>query len=146
MVTIQNGAGDCSSLSQHVTDTHSWQTPEYLPDTCSTNNSYIAAWSTKEACHFVLLSTGQIMQAGVSCCFFWSVGLCGHIFQICLYGQISTVLEICHVVLPVSTTNQLYWTDSTLSSTSTRLEDHTSSVGPWPSEWAHLNLVPQLGP
>ena len=31
-----------------------------------------------------------------------------------------------------------------LSSTSTRLEVHTSSVGPWPSEWAHLNLVPQL--
>jgi len=30
--------------------------------------------------------------------------------------------------------------------TSTRLDDHSSSVEPWPSEWAHLNLVPQLGP
>ena len=35
-----------------------------------------------------------------------------------------------------------------LSSTSTRLEVHTSSVGPWPSEWAHLNstCTSQLGP
>ena len=24
-------------------------------------------------------------------------------------------------------------------STSTRLKDHTNSVGPWPSEWAHLD-------
>ena len=38
------------------------------------------------------------------------------------------------------------YSTSTTTFRQIRLEDHTSSVEPWPSEWAHLSLVPQLGP